>query len=66
MTGNENGGKCLTSGQIGDSDFISRSALSEDYLSVPDARIRKIESVLTLLGGKVVHAAAPFSQLLRG
>ncbi len=37
------------------------AVLSADYLTVPDARIRTIESVLTLVGGRVVHAAAPFA-----
>jgi hypothetical protein len=27
---------------------------------VPDDALRKVESVLTLVGGRVVHAAAPF------
>jgi hypothetical protein len=31
---------------------------------VSEEKIRKIESVLTLLGGKVAHAVAPFSDLL--
>jgi predicted amidohydrolase YtcJ len=39
--------------------------LSEDYLTVPDQRIRKIESVLTLVAGKIVHASGPFSRLGR-
>jgi hypothetical protein len=30
---------------------------------VPDDRIRRIESVLTLVGGSVAHAAAPFADL---
>jgi predicted amidohydrolase YtcJ len=38
------------------------AVLSHDYLSVPDDQIRRIESVLTLLGGRVVHAAAPFDR----
>jgi predicted amidohydrolase YtcJ len=29
--------------------------LNEDYLTVPDERIRKLHSVLTLQGGRVVH-----------
>lgn len=41
--------------------YADLAVLSEDYLTVPDNRIRKIESLLTLLGGKVVHASAPFS-----
>jgi predicted amidohydrolase YtcJ len=42
--------------------YADLAVLSDDYLTVPDAAIRKISSVLTLLGGKVVHAAPPFAQ----
>jgi predicted amidohydrolase YtcJ len=41
------------------------AVLSHDYLTVPEQTIRRIESVLTLLGGRVVHAAAPFAHLAR-
>ena len=34
--------------------------LSADYFSVPPENIRGIESLLTLVGGKVVFAASPF------
>ena len=37
------------------------AVLSHDYLTVADADLRRIESVLTLVGGRVVHAAAPFA-----
>lgn len=40
------------------------AVLSEDYFTVPPERIRGIESVLTVLGGKVVHAAEPFRELV--
>jgi hypothetical protein len=36
------------------------AVLSHDYLSASDDDLRRIESVLTLVGGRVVHAAAPF------
>jgi predicted amidohydrolase YtcJ len=45
--------------------YADLAVLSEDYLTVPEQRIRKIESVLTLVGGAVVHAAAPFTGLAR-
>ena len=45
--------------------YADLAVLSEDYLTVPEQKIRKIESVLTLVAGKVVHAAAPFSDLLK-
>ena len=35
------------------------AVLTEDYLTVPDDCIRKIRSVLTVVGGKVVYAAQP-------
>jgi predicted amidohydrolase YtcJ len=36
------------------------AVLSDDYLTVSEPALRKIDSVLTLVGGRVVHAAAPF------
>jgi predicted amidohydrolase YtcJ len=36
------------------------AVLSADYLTAPDEALRRIESSLTLVGGRVVHAAAPF------
>jgi predicted amidohydrolase YtcJ len=40
------------------------AVLSEDYFTVPEERLRRIESVLTIVGGAVVHAAPPFDNLL--
>ena len=37
-------------------DFV---ILDRDYFSVPLAEIGRIESVLTVVGGKVVYAAKP-------
>ena len=48
----------LKSGQLAD-----LAVLSDDYFAVPDERIKSIESVLTVVGGKVVHAAGPFAPL---
>jgi len=39
------------------------TVLSEDYLAIPEERIKDLESVLTLVGGKVVHGAGPFGPL---
>ncbi len=47
----------LAAGQLADMVL-----LSEDYFSVPPERIRGIESVLTLVDGKIVHAAGDFSR----
>jgi predicted amidohydrolase YtcJ len=51
-------------GSFDEGKYADLAVLSEDYLTVPDNRLRKIESVLTLVGGKVVHARAPFTGLL--
>lgn len=42
--------------------YADLSVLSHDYLTVPDQMIRKIESVMTLIGGNVVHAMPPFTR----
>jgi predicted amidohydrolase YtcJ len=39
--------------------------LNGDYLTVPEDRIRSLESVLTVVGGRVVYAAAPYAQAER-
>jgi predicted amidohydrolase YtcJ len=55
----EDGAKgALTVGQ-----FADLAVLSDDYFKVDAERIRGIESVLTVVDGKVVHAAAPFAEL---
>jgi hypothetical protein len=36
-------------------------ALTEDYLSVPEEQIKSLESVLTVAGGKIVHATEEFA-----
>jgi hypothetical protein len=37
--------------------------LSADYLTVPEAGLPEIESLLTLVGGRPVHASGPFAGL---
>lgn len=39
------------------------AVLSDDYLAVREDQIKKITSLLTLQGGRVVHAVAPFAEL---
>jgi predicted amidohydrolase YtcJ len=39
------------------------AVLSADYFSVPEEQIKHIESVLTIVGGKVVYGAKEFSKL---
>jgi predicted amidohydrolase YtcJ len=38
------------------------AVLSADYLDVPTEEISDIESLLTMVGGRVVHSARPFSR----
>jgi predicted amidohydrolase YtcJ len=38
--------------------------LSADYLTAPVNEIGKVKSVLTMVGGDVVYAAAPFAGLV--
>ena len=48
----------LVAGQLAD-----LAVLSADYFSVPEEEIKRLESVLTLVGGKPVYAAAEFAHL---
>ncbi len=50
-------------GRIETGQLADLVALSADYFSVPDEEVKAIESVLTLVGGKVVHGAAEFKNL---
>lgn len=50
-------------GAIKEGQLADLAVLSEDYLSIPDEEVRGISSVLTVLGGEVVHAAAEFRHL---
>ncbi|MEV5156467.1 amidohydrolase family protein [Streptomyces werraensis] len=56
---NENGHK----GTLTPGAFADLAVLTEDYLTVPDTRIPGIESVLTMVDGRIVHAAAEFGGL---
>jgi hypothetical protein len=47
----------LKAGQLAD-----LAVLTDDYFCVPEDRIPAIESALTLVGGKVVHATGPFAR----
>ncbi len=50
-------------GSIEAGKLADLAVLSDDYFSIPEEDIKGIESVLTVLGGKVVHGAAEFSGL---
>jgi predicted amidohydrolase YtcJ len=50
-------------GAIAVGQFADFALLSADYLTVPAAEIKRIESLLTIVGGKIVYAAGPFENL---
>jgi predicted amidohydrolase YtcJ len=43
--------------------YADLAVLNQDYLTVTDQAIRKIESVLTMVAGNVVHATGSFASL---
>jgi predicted amidohydrolase YtcJ len=48
-------------GSFVEGKYADLAVLSQDYLTVPEQMIRKIESVMTLVGGKIVHTSGPFT-----
>jgi predicted amidohydrolase YtcJ len=43
--------------------FADFAVLSDDYFAVPEDRIKSLHSLLTVVNGRVVQAAAPFDHL---
>lgn len=58
LTGEQGVKGVLREGYYGD-----LAILSDDYLTVPDAAIPAIESVLTVVGGRIVYASAEYEGL---
>ncbi|MGH7492342.1 MAG: amidohydrolase [bacterium] len=58
FSGEENIKGALAPGKLAD-----LAVLSADYFSVPEEEIRRIESVLTVVDGKVVYGAGDFTSL---
>lgn len=50
-------------GTIEEGKLADLAGLSDDYLKVPEDRIKKITSHLTLRGRRIVHAAGRFKHL---
>ena len=50
-------------GSIAPGQLADLAVLSADYFSISDEEIKRLESVLTMVGGKVVYAAREFSKL---
>src|SRR5438132_6225813 len=58
FSGEEDKKGAIAVGQLAD-----LAVLSADYFSVPEEEIKRIESVLTVVGGKVVYGAGEFERL---
>lgn len=50
-------------GSIAPDQLADFSVLSADYFSIPEEQIKHLESVLTVIGGRVVFAAGEFERL---
>lgn len=50
-------------GAIAPGQYADLAVLSEDYFSIPEERIKSLESVLTIMGGKPVYGAEEFTDL---
>ena len=51
-------------GRIAPGQYADMALLSADYFTVPEERIRHIESVPTVTGGKLVYAAGTYKNLV--
>lgn len=50
-------------GRIAPGQFADLAVLSGNYFSVPEERIKSLESVLTIVAGRIVHATGEFSSM---
>jgi len=50
-------------GSLAAGKFADLAVLSKDYMSVPVEQVGGIESLLTMVGGKIVYAAGPYARL---
>src|SRR6201998_515830 len=50
-------------GAIAPGQLADLAVLSADYFSIPQEEIKQLESVLTIVGGKIVYATEEFSKL---
>lgn len=51
-------------GRIVEGQYADLAVLSMDYMTVPEDDIKKIESVLTVVDGKIVYGAEEFASLM--
>jgi predicted amidohydrolase YtcJ len=50
-------------GALAPGQMADLAVLSADYFSIPEEEIKQLESVLTIVGGKIVYATEEFSKL---
>jgi Amidohydrolase family len=50
-------------GSIIPGQLADLSVLSADYFSIPTDEVKRLESLLTVVGGKIVYAGEPFARL---
>jgi hypothetical protein len=50
-------------GAISPGQLADLAVLSDDFFSIPEQRIKSLESVLTVVGGKIVYASDEFRDL---
>lgn len=50
-------------GSIAPGQLADLAVLSADYFSIPEEQIKSLESVLTIVGGKVVYGSGEFDRL---
>jgi predicted amidohydrolase YtcJ len=50
-------------GKLVPTQFADVAVLSDDYFTVHDAAIKNITSLLTIVGGRIVHGQGPFESL---
>ena len=51
-------------GRIAPGQYADMALLGADFFEVPEEQIRGIESVLTVVGGRLVYAAGPYTDLV--
>ena len=52
-------------GSIEPGKYADLAVLSADYLTIPADKIKDLVSILTIVGGKPVYAAADYQSLIR-
>jgi predicted amidohydrolase YtcJ len=50
-------------GSLAPGQLADLAVLSADYFSIPEEEIKNLESVLTIVGGKIVYAASEYSKM---